>query len=867
VTRWRARAFVAAGAVASVAAAVLVAGPGYDAARVRMNSGAAWLASNRTGQATLVDGTTGEVRTHISVAEPGAALSVAQQEGAAFVANRKTGQLSRVDSATEKVVPAGVDLPASDGFVVKAAPGVVYGVDVHSGTVAPVDPRTMRSSGDRTRLADRLEPDSAVVDDRGRLWAIDAATGDLVWLADGERRSRAAAAKNGRLTVTAGRPALVDPGRGTAELLHPGTGVVADTVRPDLGAGDVVAVSGSAERSRVLIANSTRGELVVCAFGTRSCADPIKIGVPGADLGTPVELDNHAVVPDRSTGEATIVDLADGSVVSQRRLLAAPTRFELITRDGIVFFNDPDGSAAGVLKLTGDVMTITKYTEAPAGESDTPPKTDPRTQQAQQVTTTDREQRTTGLGLTSEPVRPGQQDSTPLDPRASIVVTPGNRGEVGDEFELTMTLLPVVTAGTGWRFGDGAAGSGATVRHRWQQPGRYVVEAVATLGSGKQVAATTTVTVDPAGAPPQIARLSVQRPRPVIGELVHFGADVSGHPDTWAWTVTWPGRRTPEATARTTEFSHRFTTPGKYVVSLTITRGTRTATFTQELTVARGAVEGWGRNRVGVLDIPPAASSGVIAISAGGRHAVALKADGSVITWGDNSGGQQQLPPEVSSGVIAVDAGELHSLALKADGSVIAWGGDRVEGDPSVVPPDAQRDVIAISAGRTHSMALKKNGSVVVWGQTLGDVAVPLAARSGVIAISAGGVHCVALKADGSVIGWAAGEGWHDSVTKTPPEATTGVVAISAQFMGSLALKSDGSVVGWGDAGPKSIPKEAKSGVIAIDAYYDHGVALKSDGAVLAWGMNDYGQAKVPQKYRHGVLSVSAGKLFSLVLV
>ena len=863
--RRRTRALVAAMAAASITAAFLVVGPGYDAARVRMSSGAVWLASNQTGEVPLVDGTTGEVRTHPRVAEPGSALSVAQQDSTAFVADRRTGQLSRVDSATEQVSRSGADLPPSDGLVVRTTPDAVYGVDVRSGTVVTLDPHTMRSTGDRTRLADRLQPDSVVVDGDGRLWAIDAGTGDLVWLAGGERRSRPAKAGNGRLTVTDGRPALVDPERGTAELVHPGTGVVADTVRPGLDAGDVVAVSGSADRSRVLIVNSTRGELVVCAFDTRSCAEPVKVAAPGADLGAPVEVGNHAVVPDHSTGNATVVDLADGTVTSKRQLFTEPVRFELVARDGIVFFNDPNSNTAGVLELTGEVTKIIKHTEAPAGDDDTPPKTDPRALTAQQVTKISQPERTPGVGLTRQPVPPGSSTS---DPSASIVVKPGSRGEVGDEFELTMTLLPAVQADTGWQFGDTTTGSGATVRHRWQQPGEYTVEAVAVLDSGKRVMARTTVTVDPVGAPPQVTGLSVQRPKPVVGELVRFSAGTSGHPDTWAWTVTRAGRNRPEATAAAAEFSHGFTAAGQYTVSLTITKGTKTATSSQEFTVARGAVEGWGRDRSGVLGIPAEAMSGVIAVSAGSSHALALKADGSVIAWGEGGSGQLEVPPEASSGVVAIEAGHSHSLALKADGTVLTWGG-RFVPTLGVVPPAAQRDVIAIAAGHNFSMALKRDGSVVTWGAVTGQAEVPPAAKSGVIAIRGGLIPCVALKADGSVTVWTPGDSWLEQQLQAPPEAGTGVVAIASGGWIVLALKSDGSVIGWGDNenGQASIPQEAKSGVIAIDASIQHAVALKSNGAVIAWGQDGLGPVTVPPRYSSGVLSVSAGHGYTLVVV
>ena len=49
---------------------------------------------------------------------------------------------------------------------------------------------------------------------------------------------------------------------------------------------------------------------------------------------------------------------------------------------------------------------------------------------------------------------------------ASIVVQPGNRGVVGDEFELTLLLRRAGTATTRWSFGDGTEAVGTTVHHR-----------------------------------------------------------------------------------------------------------------------------------------------------------------------------------------------------------------------------------------------------------------------------------------------------------------------------------------------------------------------------------------------------------------
>ena len=72
-------------------------------------------------------------------------------------------------------------------------------------------------------------------------------------------------------------------------------------------------------------------------------------------------------------------------------------------------------------------------------------------------------------------------------------------------------------------------------------------------------------------------------------------------------------------------------------------------------------------------EIVPSGLSGVVAISAGESHNLALKNDGTVVAWGNNDQGQSTVPSGLS-GVVAISAGSYHSLALKNDGTVVTWG-------------------------------------------------------------------------------------------------------------------------------------------------------------------------------------------------
>jgi alpha-tubulin suppressor-like RCC1 family protein len=124
------------------------------------------------------------------------------------------------------------------------------------------------------------------------------------------------------------------------------------------------------------------------------------------------------------------------------------------------------------------------------------------------------------------------------------------------------------------------------------------------------------------------------------------------------------------------------------------------------------------------------------AVSAGGYHSLALKADGSLWAWGKNDYGQlgayiatiNRTPFQVDTAKdwAAVSAGNRHSLALKKDGTVWAWGynyyGALGDGTTTLgrrytpVQVGTAKDWTAVSAGGYHSLALKADGSLWVWG-------------------------------------------------------------------------------------------------------------------------------------------------------
>jgi alpha-tubulin suppressor-like RCC1 family protein len=190
-------------------------------------------------------------------------------------------------------------------------------------------------------------------------------------------------------------------------------------------------------------------------------------------------------------------------------------------------------------------------------------------------------------------------------------------------------------------------------------------------------------------------------------------------------------------------------------------------------------------------------ANNVIAIASGDHFSLALKSDGTILAWGRDSLGQlgdglvdgefnapqQTVPVQVkgASKIIAIAAGGAHALALKSDGTVLAWGtnergqiGDGTnERRSEAVLVKGVNNIVAIAAGKTHSLALKSDGTVLAWGDDsngqIGDGGTPMLAEQKplavvargaikIVAIAAGKAHSLALKSDGTLLAWGTNE-------------------------------------------------------------------------------------------------------------
>lgn len=318
-----------------------------------------------------------------------------------------------------------------------------------------------------------------------------------------------------------------------------------------------------------------------------------------------------------------------------------------------------------------------------------------------------------------------------------------------------------------------------------------------------------------------------------------------------------------------------------------------------------GTVWVWGTNGNGQLcqdssvslsNVPVQVSglTNITAIAAGDRHCLVLKNDGTVWGWGYNSYGQlgngstieaQRSPVQVSglSGVVAVTAGYWHSLALKSDGTVWAWGNNTsgqlgnnsTTNSSTPVQVGSLSQVDEIYAAGFNSAAII-DGEVWAWGgwgdgqlgpdasEASSKIPQQLAGLSDITNLGGAGSFFIALKDDGTVWSWGRndlgqlGIGTTSTNVSNPTQIAglSNIIAISDGTGGdhSLALEEDGTAWAWGTnnsgalgndtsgsgAGsnvpvmvlfPGTVPPDPVCEIVGGDQYETLGEALAAVGA------------------------------------
>ena len=229
---------------------------------------------------------------------------------------------------------------------------------------------------------------------------------------------------------------------------------------------------------------------------------------------------------------------------------------------------------------------------------------------------------------------------------------------------------------------------------------------------------------------------------------------------------------------------------------------------------------------------PVQVMNGVVDVTTGVCHTLALKEDGTVYGWGFNGGriglplvSQSPDPLLITDNVRSIVAGAYCSFILKNDGTLLASGsgdnGTLGTGDTIGLAEFTRimDDVKQVSSGGSfgHTLILCTNGDLYATGKNnygqLGDgtkanKSTPTYITSNVAMVSAGADHSMIVKTDGTLwatgrnVDYELGDGSNPSVDRTEfYQIDSNVQFVESGAYRSIYMKTDGSVWATGTKG------------------------------------------------------------------
>ncbi|KAL2063129.1 hypothetical protein VTL71DRAFT_6201 [Oculimacula yallundae] len=229
---------------------------------------------------------------------------------------------------------------------------------------------------------------------------------------------------------------------------------------------------------------------------------------------------------------------------------------------------------------------------------------------------------------------------------------------------------------------------------------------------------------------------------------------------------------------------------------------------------------------------------GVVHLSVGGMHCVALTRDNKILTWGVNDqGALGRATPNEGKMVDLPAAGE--DADSDSDSDDDDSGLNPSEAEPRQVDPSHFAEgtvIVSVHAGDSTSFALTNTGLVYGWGTFRGNDGI-LGFREGVhtqstpllipelkeiTRLAVGTNHVLALNTKGKVFTWGAGE-----------QSQLARRVVSRTATGALV--------------PREFGLQRKK-IVHIGCGDYHSFAVDAKGDVYSWGLNSFGQTGVPKE-------------------
>ncbi|KAH7157352.1 regulator of chromosome condensation 1/beta-lactamase-inhibitor protein II [Dactylonectria estremocensis] len=278
-----------------------------------------------------------------------------------------------------------------------------------------------------------------------------------------------------------------------------------------------------------------------------------------------------------------------------------------------------------------------------------------------------------------------------------------------------------------------------------------------------------------------------------------------------------------------------------------------------------------------------AAKVGVVQVSCGGMHAVALTHDNKILTWGVNDQGALGRDTNWDGGLRDMDKGEDSDSDEDEDDS----GVNPLESTPTAVSNDhfaPGTKFVQVIACDSASFALTEDGRVYGWGtfrssdgilgfsETVKIQSTPalLPALKNIKSLAAGSNHVLALDHKGNVLAWGCGQQnqlarriiERNKMSSLVPQGVGlprgKIVKIACGSYHSFAIDKNGHVWGWGLNNFGEIGVEANAGeddavilrpakityledynITDIDGGEHHSLACSKDGKLITWGRVD----------------------------